>query len=160
MADLLPTLLGLRVRGTATIQEESDPSTTYKVVFQGCRPEVANYFDPGGHPVQIRAHHIPAQVGTWAVLTRRAAMRLAMQAWHDATPEERLAVRPRAHKRGLSIYNTFISEWLTAHPAPLTTVWDGGDTTWDNLKTLWEEFTPTSWDAGATSWDGAKTVWL
>lgn len=160
MADLLPHLLGIRVRGTAEIQDETNPGTTYKVVFQGCRPEVANYFDPGGHPVQIRAHHIPAQVGTYQVLSRRMAMRLAMQAWHDATPEERAAVKPRATKRGLSVYNTFISEWLHAHPAPISTVWDGGTTTWDNLKTLWETFTPTSWDAGTTEWDDNKTVWL
>lgn len=159
MKALLPHLLGLEVTGTLTLPPDDNVPQKRKVVFQGCRPEAASYFTKSGKPMQTRAYINTPQASTSGAISRRGAMRDAMSAWHSATTEQRETARATALRRGLTLYNAYISDYLLAHKPASFTIWDYGATTWDNLKTLWEKIGAAGWDTGATIWDYGATTW-
>jgi len=138
MKPVLPHVLALEVKGTLTLPIDDHNPSARKVVFQGTSHQSSSYITPGGKPMMMRAYVNTPQSSTTGALSRRGAMRAAMDAWHGATALERESARATAKQRKLTLYNAYVSLWLLSHPTHIYTSWDDGATQWDALKTLWD----------------------
>lgn len=133
-----PRTITLDIKGTVRQITESSPTTPIKVVYQGCNPQFANYYTKSGAPRMRRAYVAPENPKTPAQVAQQAKLAAAVVAWHATTPEVRAEYQARADRRKLTVYMTFISEFIKSYIPPIGTIWDAGATSWDSGATLWD----------------------
>jgi hypothetical protein len=130
--------LTLDVKGTLQVEDPGSPGEMLKIVYQGCSPQFANYFNSQGKPRMVRTYVSVTNPGTPAQLARQEGMRQAVAAWQAATQSERETARYLADNRQITLYMAFISIWLKSYSPTIGTIWDGGATTWDSGSTTWD----------------------
>ncbi len=102
----------LDIRGTLQEPDPANPAQSVKVVYQKVAPGAGNISNGGAFDRQRRAHVVPTDPKTPAQVARRTKMAAAVEAWHNASPENRRAYAEAAKVRRISIFNAFISHFL------------------------------------------------
>lgn len=105
-------VLALDIKGTLTLCDDADCTTSHKVVFQGCSAASANYFVGNHQPRMMRAYVIPYDPKTGPQLARRQKFRDGATAWDALAPSIKNQWKAAGSARGLTGYNVFMSEFL------------------------------------------------
>lgn len=108
-------------------------------VIQACAAQFANFHTGTGQPRMVREYVKVINPKTPGQVQQQNKLKLAVQAWQSATPEQKAEAMPLAQKKQISVYMAFVSIFIKNYQPAVGVQWDNGASIWDSGATVWLE---------------------